>query len=1617
VVVFARLMTNKPRSEPVSRAPPWLGIVGFALAYFGCALISYDLKATPSNPLTFWLPSGLFLGVLLIVERRHWLLLVLAAGLGDLCYNYYTENSWPFHYWLTAHLGNSLAAVAGAWLVRRWVAERPTLSSFRELVGLVVLGGLVTLPLSATVGALLINYSGSPASYWSNWTSWYCSDLLGVLLLTPALLVWLPAVPRPFLWRFATGELEALTLLIGLLAATSLAYYFSWPQQTEAIYVAFPFVIWAALRFGLQGATGVILITTLLAAWFTAHGFGLIGSSHMTHGQEIVEILFSRGAFVFVGLFPAIALAAQRRAEAALHEKDRVYRDLIENINQSYYVADRRSRFTYCNPALYAMGEYSRDDLDGISCFRLVAEEDRARVMQAYRQWARDPALTEVRCEFRAATKSGRRFWVEQATHFLRDHDGQVIEGRNVLRDITERRQAESRNRELVDYLNKAHDGIFVTDLHNRIIYCNRSIEQLTGWSAAELIGHSPEELTGPSLVGQIQAVRAAVQATGTWQGEFQLTGKHGRTLTLATSITLICDDDGEPTARLTIMTDITARLQTEHRLQLQGAALQAAANAIVITDRDGIIEWVNPAFTALTGYSVEEAVGRNPQVLVKSGRQDDAYYKNLWDTILAGQVWRGEIINRRKDGSLCTEAQTITPVCNGRGEICHFIAIKEDITERRRAEAILTLAHRRVSVLAQLGRELAEAATPRAAALAVIEAARTLLGWDCCWLHDWNEGEQAFENPVNFDLVGGERCEIASSLVYPLKPSPFMRRVMQEGPQLLLRENEDEKAEGLRPFGTRQRSLSLMFAPIRRAGQLQGIISIQSYTQHAYDQAALDLLQTLADHCAGALARIQTRAALAATEERFRLVWENATDGMRLTEAEGRMVAVNDAFCRLIGKPRNEIEGQFLSVLYAEPDGRRILARHQEWFAQHNVPAHLEQHLTLWDGRTRWLEVSNCFIETDPARPLLLGIFRDITERKLAEEALKATERRMSDLINTTEGIVWEADATTFDFTFVSQKAEQLLGYPLKDWLTPGFWLSHLHPDDQAWASEYCVSCTRRLEAHSFDYRFIARDGRTVWLHDIVTVVPENGAPRWLRGINVDITERKLAEARLREQAEVMDKAPVAIIITDLSHRVTYCNEGARRLYGFTDAQMLGHTADELFTAETMRVLGAGRTATLATGSWRGEVPIETRDGRRVTAEFIMSLIRDSAGRPFARLSLAVDVTEKIQMEEQVKRMQRLESLGMLAAGVAHDMNNILAPILMAVPLLKTRVNDDRSQGMLTTLQKSGERGAALVRQLLSFAHGASGEFTLIQARHVLKDIAEMVTASFPKNVRLAAELPGDLWPVIGNASQLHQVFLNLCINARDAMPDGGTLHLEAANRRLTPEAAQALPNARPGAFLAVTVADTGTGIPPEILERIWEPFFTTKTPDKGTGLGLSTVRGIVAQHQGFLVLQTHAGRGTTFTVYLPADEASVRGESRPVSATPLPHGAGELVLVVDDEVPVREMVAGTLEHFGYRVLSAGDGAEAIASFATHAEEVRLVVTDLQMPLLDGKNLITALLRIRPGLPVICMSGADTVSKSLTPFISAFLTKPFTVEALLETTHAALHRSSGGAG
>ena len=286
---------------------------------------------------------------------------------------------------------------------------------------------------------------------------------------------------------------------------------------------------------------------------------------------------------------------------------------------------------------------------------------------------------------------------------------------------------------------------------------------------------------------------------------------------------------------------------------------------------------------------------------------------------------------------------------------------------------------------------------------------------------------------------------------------------------------------------------------------------------------------------------------------------------------------------------------------------------------------------------------------------------------------------------------------------------------------------------------------------------------------------------------------------------------------------------------------------------------------------------------------------------------------------------------------------------------------------------------------------------------------MAELAQATFPKAIRIGTLLPGDLWPIQANATQIHQVFLNLCINARDAMPQGGELTLTAANCTLDAAAAAGIPDARPGDFLAVEVRDTGTGIPPEVLARIWEPFYTTKGEGRGTGLGLSTVRGILHQHEGFVTVQTRVDHGTAFMVYLPAAEGAGGGEVRPNAAQPA-RGEAELILVVDDEEPVRLMAAQILSSYGYRVVTACDGAGAIAAFASRAAEVRLVLTDIDMPMLGGQALATALRRIHPGLPIVAMSGTDgSGSVAHDGFTTAFLAKPFQTETLLSIVRSTL--------
>jgi two-component system cell cycle sensor histidine kinase/response regulator CckA len=407
--------------------------------------------------------------------------------------------------------------------------------------------------------------------------------------------------------------------------------------------------------------------------------------------------------------------------------------------------------------------------------------------------------------------------------------------------------------------------------------------------------------------------------------------------------------------------------------------------------------------------------------------------------------------------------------------------------------------------------------------------------------------------------------------------------------------------------------------------------------------------------------------------------------------------------------------------------------------------------------------------------------------------------------------------------------------------------------------------------------------------------------------------------------------------------------------------------------------------------------------DGSVRWVEASGTLIYDEAGKAIRVSGIDRDITEQKQAEERFLRTQRLESIGTLASGVAHDLNNILVPILMAAPLLREEMAEEEREKLLALVESSAERGASVVRQMLTFARGTDGNRLLLQPIYLLEEVTKIAQRTFPKSIAIRANYTDDVRTIEADPTQLHQVLLNLCVNARDAMPDGGTLTLSAANFNVDNHYASMTPGAKPGPHVLLEVTDTGIGIPREIIDKIFDPFFTTKGVGKGTGLGLSTVLGIVKSHGGFLNASSEPGR-SSFKIFLPA----IGDADSPIhtaSGEAIPRGNGETILVVDDEPFFREVAETVLTKHGYKTLLAEDGIEALALFARHSKKIAVVVADIVMPFMDGLTLCRTLRKMEPGIKIIISTGRDEECQKaeiVALNLNGCLAKPYTGAALL---------------
>ncbi|MEH2206478.1 MAG: PAS domain S-box protein [Nostoc sp.] len=517
-----------------------------------------------------------------------------------------------------------------------------------------------------------------------------------------------------------------------------------------------------------------------------------------------------------------------------------------------------------------------------------------------------------------------------------------------------------------------------------------------------------------------------------------------------------------------------------------------------------------------------------------------------------------------------------------------------------------------------------------------------------------------------------------------------------------------------------------------------------------------------------------------------------------------------------------------------------------------------------------------------------------------------------------------------------------------------------------------------------------------------------KTGSLRWLfRDISEQqaaLRERHQQDQKIREQAALLDITTDAIIVEDLHNQILFWNHGAEKMYGWQVQEAQGKNTCELLSKKTSPLLFAAQKTVIEHGTWQGELHKFTKNGKEIIIASRWTLMLDAVGLPKSILIIDTDITEKKQLETHLLHSQRLESLGTLASGIAHDLNNILTPIMGIAHLLPLKYPhlDESSLQMLKILETNAKRGGDLVRQILLFTRGSEKKFTILLVSQLLEDIKQIVQQTFPKFIDINTDIAPEIAMVFGDNTELHQVLMNLVVNARDAMPNGGKLCISASKLFIDENYARMHIGATVNSYVKITVTDTGVGIDSEIIDRIFDPFFTTKEVGKGTGLGLSILMSIVKSHGGFVEVASQVGIGTKFQVYLPSKEGSI---SQKIDEIELPRGQGEFILVVDDEVAIAQIAKTTLEIHNYKVLTAQNGIEAIALYTEHKDEIRLVLIDMMMPLMDGETVISTLQIINPQVQIIAMSGlvrTEALVQTRGIEIQGFLAKPFTPKQLL---------------
>lgn len=1012
--------------------------------------------------------------------------------------------------------------------------------------------------------------------------------------------------------------------------------------------------------------------------------------------------------------------------------------------------------------------------------------------------------------------------------------------------------------------------------------------------------------------------------------------------------------------------------------------------------DAEGRITYLNQACRKIYGREPEEMIGRSFFEFLPA--EQVALDREAFERGLATGADTLDYTTRvhRADGTVVTLNANARVIRDREARVTGVSGVSRDVSEQLRTQQNMMREVTRLAALARVQQALAMMTGPFEELFSVVAAG----------LQDVTAATGAVAA-----LIDGDHVVYVASVGAPAGPlgtrvardRSLSGAVLLSGETLYAADTETDirvDREACRRLGVH----SMIVAPVRAAGQIRGVLKALAGAPGQFTDADVHRVQILAESMGVALQRCEAEQQTRTLAEQYQLLFRNNPWPMWIYDvASLRVLAANEAALRRYGYTESEFVG--LSILDLRPEADRERVRAAALRAAGTGPVS-----GVWTHQTRGGALLDVEVTSDDVvfdgRQARLVLAHDVTERNRAEKQLRDSEERFRQLAENISEVFWITDPGKAQMVYVSPGYEAIWGRSVAElYANPGRWLDAVHPEDRPRVME---SAARQAdEPYDVEYRIIRPDGTIRWVHDRAFLIRSaSGDVYRIVGIAADVTDRLLAAQRIAEQAALLDLANDAIHTRDLQGRVLFWNRGAERIFGWTEAEVRGVQIGDLMAVDPA-AFQAAVDSVMAEGRWVGDMEVRTSEGRRIVVAGRWTLVRDAAGAPTSILSIEIDVTEHRRVEKQFLRAQRLESLGTLAGGIAHDLNNVLAPILMAIESLRDVITAEADRRLLDILQESAQRGADLVRQVLTFARGAEGRRVAVTLVPLITELIRVIKDTFPKSIEIEFNRSNDLWEISGDPTQLHQVVMNLCVNARDAMPHGGRLTIQIENVVVDDTYAALNPGATIGPHVVLRVSDTGSGIPKDLRERIFEPFFTTKAPGEGTGLGLSTTQAIVRGHGGFINVYSEVGKGTRFHVYLPAEATRLQAETVERAQTGLPTGRGEWILVVDDEAAIREVARRTLERYGYQVLIASNGAEAVAQYASHTPRVDLVLTDMAMPIMDGPALAVALRAIDPDVRIIGSSGLKSEGVNLAGVqatVAAFLPKPYTAEALLRT-------------